>query len=76
MPIYEYRCRECGHQFEHLLPTRTAPVPPCPECGAQAPSKLFSTFSPTVAAPKSPCGTGQCAAANTCPSGGCPLSAG
>ena len=21
MPIYEYACRECGHEFEHLLRT-------------------------------------------------------
>ena len=33
MPIYEYRCRECGHHLEEVQPMG-APVPgPCPNCG-------------------------------------------
>ncbi len=35
MPIYEYRCLECGHQQEHLQkvsdPVRTT----CPACGRE-----------------------------------------
>ncbi len=32
MPIYEYRCEDCGHDFETLV--RSAhDVPHCPSCG-------------------------------------------
>jgi putative FmdB family regulatory protein len=30
MPIYEYRCRACNHQFEKLV--KVDETPPCPEC--------------------------------------------
>lgn len=30
MPIYEYECRECGHEFEFLVRHDTTPA--CPEC--------------------------------------------
>ena len=32
MPIYEYRCGACAHEFEALL--RPGDVPACPECGS------------------------------------------
>jgi putative FmdB family regulatory protein len=31
MPIYEYECRECGHQFEYLL-LHSSPAAECPSC--------------------------------------------
>jgi putative FmdB family regulatory protein len=30
MPIYEYKCRKCSHEFERLV--RNNEVPACPEC--------------------------------------------
>lgn len=41
MPIYEFRCPECGHQFDRLQ-RMDADNPPCPECGAPDTSKLIS----------------------------------
>lgn len=32
MPLYEYKCRACGHEFEKLVTGRTAPAVACPEC--------------------------------------------
>ena len=40
MPIYEYTCRQCGHQFERLV--RGNRTPACPECEAADPERLFS----------------------------------
>lgn len=32
MPIYEYRCTACRHEFEELV--RIGDTPPCPSCGS------------------------------------------
>lgn len=45
MPIYEYQCRECNHQFESLMFSSEEPAPPCPECGGGDVKKLLSAGS-------------------------------
>jgi putative FmdB family regulatory protein len=40
MPIYEYSCRSCSHQFEALV--RGAKVPVCPECRSEDLERLLS----------------------------------
>jgi putative FmdB family regulatory protein len=40
MPIYEYECRACRHQFEVLL--RTGDTAECPQCHAQDLERLLS----------------------------------
>jgi len=46
VPIYEYRCLECGEKFEKLVrfSTSTSEVE-CPKCGGQKVDKLISAFS-------------------------------
>lgn len=41
MPLYEYRCEQCGHQRE-FLQKRDAEAPACPACGHAAMNKLLS----------------------------------
>ena len=36
MPIYEYRCLDCGHIFERLQSLQERPVTTCPQCGRPA----------------------------------------
>jgi putative FmdB family regulatory protein len=43
MPIYEYECRQCGHQFELLVLTGT--VVACPACQSQELERLLSGFA-------------------------------
>ena len=43
MPIYDYRCRGCGHEFELLVLKTT--VAACPECEGQDLEQLISGFS-------------------------------
>jgi len=42
MPIYEYRCEECGHQNDHLQKASERPLSKCPACGKKAYKKLLS----------------------------------
>ena len=45
MPIYEYRCDECGRKSSALLASYATPDPPCPHCGKPALKRLVSTFA-------------------------------
>lgn len=40
MPTYEYRCPECGHDFEKFQRMSDEPVAACPECDAAAVRRL------------------------------------
>jgi len=42
MPIYEYRCAECGHQQEFLQKVSDAPLTVCTRCGKPAFSKMVT----------------------------------
>ena len=42
MPIYEYACRSCEHQFESIQKASEAPLRDCPECGEATLKKLLS----------------------------------
>ena len=42
MPIYEYRCEECGHQLDALQKIADAPLTDCPECHQSTLRKLVS----------------------------------
>jgi putative FmdB family regulatory protein len=33
MPLYEYKCKKCGHQFEKIQKFSDKMVKKCPECG-------------------------------------------
>ena len=45
MPIYEYRCEECGKRSSSLLASFSSADPPCPHCGKLALRRLVSTFA-------------------------------
>ena len=40
MPTYEYRCPECGTDFEKFQKMSDEPVAECPNCGAKAQRRL------------------------------------
>ncbi len=41
MPIYEYTCSDCGHEFEKLRRMSAGP-PPCPSCAGEHCEKQVS----------------------------------
>ena len=43
MPIYEYRCLACGHQFEALV--RVHDTPACESCHSTDLERLLSMFA-------------------------------
>lgn len=45
MPIYEYRCEECGKRSSALLGSYSSPDPACPHCGKHALKRMVSTFA-------------------------------
>lgn len=42
MPIYEYRCENCGHELEALQKISDAPLTQCPGCEQSALRKRMS----------------------------------
>jgi putative FmdB family regulatory protein len=63
MPIYEYRCEDCGTKFEKLI-RRSSDQPECPSCGQQHLAQEHSTFAAHAGGSKS-------AEMPACPSGRC-----
>ena len=66
MPIYEYKCDDCGTKFEKLV-RRSAEATEleCPSCGQKHLKQEFSTFAAHAnGAPKA-------AEAPSCPGGMC-----
>lgn len=42
MPIYEYRCDKCGHEFETIQKISEAPLRTCPHCAEETLRKKVS----------------------------------
>jgi putative FmdB family regulatory protein len=61
MPIYEYRCLECGAKFEKIVSLNTDSMD-CEKCNSSHVEKLFSAFAvcrrvSVFEAPSGGCGT-------------------
>jgi putative FmdB family regulatory protein len=65
MPLYEYRCAECGQVTQVLEKMNASRRHTCGKCGSARMEKLVSSFS-VGGGPSSPGGS--------CPTGTCPLS--
>ncbi|HEX7974303.1 MAG TPA: FmdB family zinc ribbon protein [Anaerolineales bacterium] len=42
MPVYTYRCENCGVQFEKTQKFSDQPLTRCPECGKKALRKVYT----------------------------------
>ncbi len=43
MPLYEFQCKGCGHEFEDLVLGSARPA--CPSCNGQQLERLLSVFA-------------------------------
>jgi putative FmdB family regulatory protein len=70
MPIYEYKCDDCGTRFEKLVRrTSDAPGLECPSCGQKHLTQELSTFAARASAakPEMPaCPSGRCSNPGMC----------
>ncbi len=68
MPIFEYRCQDCGNKFEVI--SFGDQTPECPQCQTQNLQRELSTFA--VGAKSSSSSVTGCGAQNCCMGrGGC-----
>ncbi len=66
MPIYEYKCDDCGSRFEKLIRRSSdASELECPSCGQKRLTQELSTFAAHAN------GGGKSADMPVCPSGRC-----
>jgi putative FmdB family regulatory protein len=65
MPIYEYRCGQCGERTEVLVRAGTT-APSCPNCGSPLLEKLFSAPYVMNAETARPKGRTCCGQAERC----------
>ncbi|MCD6521239.1 zinc ribbon domain-containing protein [Candidatus Calescamantes bacterium] len=64
MPIYTFKCKKCGNEFELLVGISSNKMgQKCPKCGSKEIERLLSSFS--VGKPNS--------SSTSCPTGTCPL---
>lgn len=63
MPIYAFRCEQCDHEYEALVP-RMGETAACPECGGEQVQRLLTApadYRASGASDAPPCGPGGCA---------------
>jgi putative FmdB family regulatory protein len=67
MPLFEFKCRECGTTFEKIVPSSTTKVA-CKKCASPKVEKLLSVFAvgatsrssgPVESGPCGSCGAAQ-----------------
>ena len=70
MPIYEYRCNACNHEFEELVRSDRQKVQ-CPSCGSARIARRPSVFGAVVAGASSGESCDSCEQCDSCDEGPC-----
>ena len=45
MPLFDFKCRACGHEFEALIRPQDKAPPSCARCGGADLERLLPTFA-------------------------------
>ncbi len=70
MPIYEFHCDSCAHEFETLV-MRASETVRCPACDSEDLSRLISAHAVGSGAPDTACGAAPCSPAPMCGADAC-----
>jgi len=65
MPMFEYRCKRCGHITSFLEKAGSRKAHACEKCDSEDTEKVFSTFAAKSG--------GSFSGNSSCPTGTCPL---
>ena len=69
MPIYEYKCDECGHQFETKQRMAEDPLETCPECEGDVRRLINGGLTPMMKGSRKGGGGGKsCSSSKSCSS--------
>lgn len=73
MPMYDYRCRACGHTFDRLRPASDADVAVACDCGSSDTARLVSMIARRTSGATLPMASGPAPAGGGggCCGGGC-----
>jgi putative FmdB family regulatory protein len=72
MPIYEYRCTTCNHEFEEFTHSaRGRPRVECPACGGRRVERRLSVFAAHQGSPQGATQAGQACGRCGDPNGPC-----
>lgn len=71
MPIYEYKCQDCGSRFEKLIRRSSdADALECPSCGEKHLTQELSTFAAHANGRSKSAGEPMCPSGGRCPTPG------
>ncbi len=71
MPLFEYRCHDCGVTFEELRSLAQADLGvECPECGGGEVERQLSSFATSAGSAGSSASGGGRSSASSCGGGG------
>ncbi|MGC9360611.1 MAG: FmdB family zinc ribbon protein [Anaerolineae bacterium] len=72
MPIYEYRCQDCGQRYDRRRPYADADAPaPCPACDSTRSQRMLSRFACTGGEQSSSGDSAGCAGCSATSCAGC-----
>ncbi|MCD6302007.1 MAG: zinc ribbon domain-containing protein [Anaerolineae bacterium] len=72
MPLYEYRCQDCGQRYDRRRAYQEADAPAsCPTCNSTRSQRMLSRFACIASERSSPGDGGSCAGCSASSCAGC-----
>ena len=70
MPIYEFQCKQCNHEFERLVFNSSEKVS-CPECKSKKVTRVMSAFAFSVGGKFKSTASSSCGSCSSSSCSGC-----
>ncbi|RKX24815.1 MAG: zinc ribbon domain-containing protein [Candidatus Zixiibacteriota bacterium] len=69
MPLFEYKCNDCGHTFEELVSSHSQKIS-CPKCNSENAQRQLSAFATSAPRGGSPRSDSSSSTQSSCGAGG------